>query len=463
MRALVILIVLALAGCDAEPGSSAGNAGEVGDAAPASGGGAGGSGSESVSGSGGGRGSVAGSTGGAGDAGGASDGGVSRPEDASTVPATDATAPDAGPVEFVPPTCRSKITALPGDAPALTPGVWKNVSPSGDGLSFGSDANLTQGMTIDPCNSATLYLAVCAVGGSGSYPKGVYRTTNAGTSWVRVLQADSPNHVRVNPGNPLDIYATDGVAGGTNGFYRTSDGGKTWDRKMNLCSSAGVSGGCGLNDLYDVATDPSNFEHILVSFHSPWDWNEFEAGAGILESRDGGDTWIPHKPADNWGQGHSVHFLYRPDLGIGSSSTWLVGTQSGGHYRTADGGETWNQVSTTPITHGGSSIYYSNDKTLYAASNSGLLKSTDNGANFERLASNTNFYPIGIIGDGETMYAGGDTLLTAPESAPTTWTVPPGAPAPVSGGGPFEYAFDKENRIVYAASNIQGLWALKLR
>jgi hypothetical protein len=370
------------------------------------------------------------------------------------------TSSGGGPI-IPPPECEEGSTALPENAPALEPGVWKNITPSGGGISFGGEGNLTQGMTMVPCNPATLYLAVCAVGGSASYPKGVYRTTDAGTSWVRVLDTNSPNHIRVDPLNPLNLYVSDGVAGGTQGFYRTTDGGVTWDHKTNMCDAVGISSSCGLNDLYDVAADPTDFKHILISFHSPWSWGDYEAGAGILESTDAGDTWIPHE-GSGWGQGHSIHFLYRPDLGIGDANTWLLGIQDGGgRYRTTNAGETWSKVSDIGIVHGGSTVYYTQDGTLYSAGNPGMVKSTDNGATWQSIANSPS--SIGMTGDGEHLYGanlfGPTPMMTAPETDDDNW-------APHEGGefshGPFEFAFDSANRILYAANTGAGIWALKL-
>jgi hypothetical protein len=318
-------------------------------------------------------------------------------------------------------------------------------------LSFGGEGNLTQGMALDPCNPATIYLTVCAAGGNRAYPKGVYRSTDAGASWHRILAVDSPNHVRVNPRAPSEIYVSDGVTGGSNGFHRTKDGGATWERITNMCDAVDVAQSCGANDVYDVAVDPADFKHVLISFHSPWNWGDGR-GAGVLESKDGGDTWIPHRPFDDWGYGHSVHFL--------TSHIWLVGTQGNGHYRTTNAGQTWAKVSDANIVHGGSSLYVTGDGVIFSSVSGGIIKSTDNGVSFEMYANNTG--SIGIGGDGEHLYFGADTVLSAPLSDPTAWTLSANAPPPRFGGGPFEMAFDERNGIIYSASNQNGLWAMKV-
>jgi hypothetical protein len=370
-----------------------------------------------------------------------------------------------GSVVDPPATCEDGSTALPASAPRLEPGVWTDISPSGDGISFGGEGNLTQGMTIAPCNPALLYVAICAAGGNPAYPKGVYRSADAGGSWERILQSDSPNHIRVDPANPKNVYVTDGVAGGTQGFWRTRDGGVTWTHRTNMCDVAGITSSCGMNDLYDVAVDPTNFDHLLVSFHAPWNWGDASQGAGVLESFDGGDTWKAHGWPNAWGYGHSIHFLSRPDLGIGDAATWLLGIQNGGgRWRTTDGGVNWTKVSDVSIVHGGSSLYYTKEGTLYSASEGGMIKSHDNGATWTLIASAPS--SVGVIGDGKSLYAaqlfGPTPMMTALEAKDDAWAPHGGDEAQLFQQGPFEMAFDAANRIVYTASNGAGVWALEL-
>ena len=49
-------------------------------------------------------------------------------------------------------------------------------------------------------------------------------------------------------------------------------------------------------------------------------------------------TWTARPTVDGFGQGDAIHFLYKPELGIGDSNTWLFSTQAGTRFRTSDGG-----------------------------------------------------------------------------------------------------------------------------
>jgi len=209
-------------------------------------------------------------------------------------------------------------------------------------------------------------------------------------------------------------------------------------------------------DTYHVEPDPADFDHVLLSYHSPW--KDADNGAGVLESFDGGDTWIRHEPLA-WAGGANIFFLYKPELGIGNSSTWLYGTQESGYFRTTNSGETWDNVTDVNMAHGGGTLYYTKDGVLYGTGNGTLMKSTNNGESWERLPSVNASY-LSIIGDGTYLYAGnqgGGSFLTAPESNDATWS---NYNEQKFDEGPFNMAVDEWHGILYSANIRGGVWAL---
>ena len=295
----------------------------------------------------------------------------------------------------------SKCTApkgpgLPAGAPVLTAGTWKNLSPAG--WPFGN--TFTQGLAVDPCNPAVMYLTTSSFTPSQA---GLFKTIDGGSNWTKIGKLDEPIRVRIDPKNTQHLYAGDGVRGGTMGFFVSMDGGATWDMPKSF-SDLRTSQGLYANDVYDVAVDPTDFAHVLVGFHGAWGWTDtkWNANAGVLESKDGGTTWIIHAPKDGWGYGHAIHFLYNPELGLGDSKTWLLGTQGPGQWRTTDAGETWTKVSDIGIQHGGGSIYYTKAGVLYSTGGNQNLRSTDNGATWTPVGPGGGYN--GIIGDGKQLY-----------------------------------------------------------
>jgi len=222
--------------------------------------------------------------------------------------------------------CTAPKTALAAGAPVLKPGEWTDITPKDlVALKGTNQTMIAQGIALDPCDASTLYW------GSTSFDTskgGLFKSTDAGSTWTKLGKFDAPLHVRIDPGNNQHLYVGDGVRGATQGFWVSNDGGATWTMPQafkDICTMVGIPSSCGMMDIYDVSVDPSDFKHVLLSFHSPWNWGDSNKGSGVLESKDGGDTWIPHGYPNQFAYGTSVDFLYNPSLGIGDSGTWMVG------------------------------------------------------------------------------------------------------------------------------------------
>jgi hypothetical protein len=353
-------------------------------------------------------------------------------------------------------------TTLPDDAPEFQAGTWIDITPPG--IPKGDpNTMIGQGLALDPCDMKTLYWGNTPFD-SGTYGA-LYKSTNAGADWTKNASVSEPLHVRVDPRDPQHLYAGDGVRGGTLGFWVSTDGGETWTKPAGW-TKAGTDGNAFIEDVYDVAVDPTDFDHVLASSHSAWGWTDskWNTNAGVVESTDGGETWTLHEPGGPWGAGHSVNFLYNPEQAIGDSNTWLVGTQGNGQWRTTDAGETWTQATTHSIFHGGGETYYSKTGVLYASSGDGLLRSEDNGESFELISAAGNGN-TGIWGDGNLLYTapaygfGAQAFRTSPEDDGMNWDT---GTQTIDGSGPFEMAFDATNGILYASMWFQGVWALKV-
>jgi len=342
--------------------------------------------------------------------------------------------------------------------PNLPPGVWTNISPAG--IDFHSDGPapiFTQGITIDPNNPDILYLSVSSFDASKG---GLFKSTDRGSTWTQTGKGkyfqnttllDEPIRVRVNPQNSQHLYVADGVRGNCEGFWVSTDGGQNLVQPIGFYNWQMTTGG---PDVYDLAADPANFNHLLLSFHNPWR----NTGAGVAESFDGGLTWVSHfpPPGSSWSAGMSIAFL-------GNSTTWLLGSQGQGYWRTADSGTTWKQVSTTNIQHGGGNIYRTKAGVLYASGTPANLKSTDNGLTWTQVGPNNGYGFNSIFGDGNLLYTGHwygpTTFLTSPETDGVTWTK---FNDQQFAYGPFEMAYDAVNKILYSGSWFVGLWALKV-
>jgi hypothetical protein len=343
--------------------------------------------------------------------------------------------------------------------PVLTPGVWLNITPAA--AQVHQDSNIfCQGMAIDPSHPSTLYLGICAF--DVAKPVGLYKSTDAGSIWRRVGNLDEPVHVVVDPKNSDHLYCVDGVRGNTIGFWISKDGGETWTKPAGFVTAA--ANPVGTQDLYSIATEPGDFNHVLVSFHSPW--KEMN-NAGVLESKDGGMSWVAHNPPAGslGGYGMAIFFLDYPQHGMGDAKTWLFTAQAGGFFRTADGGASWSQVFDKQMTHGGNQIYCSKTGVLYSGGYQYPARSTDNGLTWAQVKTGLDYsWYMGVSGDGTNLYIGNTgtdrPFFVSPESDGTTWTAYQGG-AQTFDSEPFEMFYDSANGIMYSA-NWEGLYALKV-
>jgi photosystem II stability/assembly factor-like uncharacterized protein len=293
--------------------------------------------------------------------------------------------------------------------------------------------------------------------------EGMWRSRDGGASWSSIGDLPppiSPGVLAIDEKKPLSMYYVGGVRGASMGFWVSADGGETWTMPHGFSEGANDATGGWTRDAYDVKADPVDFRHVLVTFHSGW---ERKDDAGVLESKDGGATWIRHPPDRGWGHGHSIWFL-------NDSATWLLGTQGDGYFRTENAGARWTRVSSQNMLHGGVGAFYSATGVLYVGASKQILRSTDHGRSFVPVGPvGTGYYAI--IGDGRWLYAqdaftgenaGGvdEPYITSRENDGATWT-------PYSGqtfaDGPYRMAFDPINRILYSANWNSGVWALKVR
>ena len=186
---------------------------------------------------------------------------------------------------------------------------------------------------------------------------GIYRSADAGRTWAHLGLRDGQAipAIRVDPRDPNRLFAA--VLGhpfGPNperGIFRSTDGGQTWERVLYKDEN---TGGC------DLEIDPSNPDVIYAGLWesrlAPWeDDNGYGgAGGGLFKSVDGGNTWRPLTkglPADMV-QVNVAIAPSRPSRLFASVSTTEpteYGTAKGtGLFRSDDGGESWERITTDP-------------------------------------------------------------------------------------------------------------------
>ena len=178
--------------------------------------------------------------------------------------------------------------------------------------------------------------------GNVSSGHGLWKSSDAGKSWEFIGLEGSEHiaRIRIHPHNPDIVYvAAIGnlwIPNETRGVYRSTDGGKTWERILYISDKAGAG---------DLIMDPGN---PRILFASTWQMkrNGYRMDSGGPDSRlyrstDGGDHWTdisekPGLPGFPWG---IVGIAISPQ---NSNRIWaIIEAAEGGVYRSDDGGQTW--------------------------------------------------------------------------------------------------------------------------
>ena len=240
---------------------------------------------------------------------------------------------------------------------------------------------------------------------SSSWGSGVYRSTDGGASWTHVglTRTASVGRVIAHPTNPevAWVAAVGNLWKPTSdrGVYKTTDGGATWTRVLYVDTLTGAT---------DLALDPRNPNVLYAATYqrlrSACCFNGGGPGSAIYKSVDGGATWTKLEdgiPPGNKGRIGLAISQSNPDVLIAT----IEHATEGGTYRTDDAGATWRRVSRVnprPMYYSAPFIDPTTDKRVWLLGTT-IVKSEDGGTNFEEQPTSPA-YDIGLKTDHHTMW-----------------------------------------------------------
>ncbi|MFL5771737.1 MAG: WD40/YVTN/BNR-like repeat-containing protein [Flavisolibacter sp.] len=264
---------------------------------------------------------------------------------------------------------------------------WKNISDKYFGGTIGA-------VTVAPSDENVIYVGEgenTMRGNVSEGLEGMWKSDDGGRTWKNIGLKDGRHIIRilVHPRNPDIVWAA--VMGhlfGPNemrGVYKTTDGGKNWKRVLFVNNQTGAS---------DLVMEPGNAEVLYAgtwrALRTPYSMESGGEGSGLWKSTDGGETWIDLSkkkglPKGVWGITGVAVAPSNPDKIYA-----LIENANGGMFVSQDAGDTWT------LTSNDNNIrqrawYYSkvfvdpkNENTVYAP-NVNFMRSRDGGKTFQSL------------------------------------------------------------------------------
>ncbi|MBW3552151.1 MAG: hypothetical protein KY466_01505 [Gemmatimonadetes bacterium] len=307
-------------------------------------------------------------------------------------------------------------------AGAATGGLWKSAdagltwAPVTDSL----PVNSIGAVSVSPSAPHVVWVGTGEANARNSMGvgRGVWRTEDGGRTWTH-LGLERSEHIEAIVVDPSDadvaLVSAMGPAwsdGDQRGVFKTTDGGRSWRKVLYVDERTGA---------FELVMDPSNPRHLLASTWEfrrwPWFFSSGGPGSGLWQSWDGGETWRRLTEEEGLPEGE----LGRIGLAFSESDPSvayaLVEAEKSALLRSDDGGVTWRAVNTETNVND-RAFYYSrvyvdprNENRVYRVSGT-LSMSEDGGRTFEEIAPwssvHVDHHAFWAHPDGRTIITGND-------------------------------------------------------
>lgn len=229
-------------------------------------------------------------------------------------------------------------------------GVWKTVNNGTTWKPIFDDQSVYSigDVTLAPGNSNIVWVGTGENNGGRhiSFGDGVYKSLDGGETWENMgLEASERiSDIVIHPHDPDVVWVSAQgplwTRGGERGLYRTTDGGETWSRVLETDEWTGVT---------SLVIDPRNPDKLYAA---TWQRQRTIAnyvgtgpGSGIHTSDDGGDTWTTLKTGLPTGNMGKIGLAISPMQPGVIYATIELDNRKGGLYRSENRGASWSKMS----------------------------------------------------------------------------------------------------------------------
>jgi len=270
-------------------------------------------------------------------------------------------------------------------------GLWKTVNNGQSWKPIFDNENIISigSVAVDQQDTSVVWVGTGEANNSRSsyWGNGIYKSTDGGQSWTNMGLPESGHigRIRIDPSNSDIVYvAALGHLYSDNeerGLYKTTNGGQTWEKVLEVKKGKKFIG------VVDVSMSPDDSNTLIAAAYdkirTPWTFNEGGEGSAIYKSTDAGKSWkklgggLPDGFLGRIGVAHAPgnsNVLYanienvnvegvskkerREQLEVGiplKRGQQVVGVEM---YRSDDGGENWRKISPDGEDIGGAPSYY---------------------------------------------------------------------------------------------------------
>jgi len=286
---------------------------------------------------------------------------------------------------------------------AVGGGLWKTTdggmtwAPVTDGQVKSASVGA---VAVSESNPDVIYIGMgeSCIRGNIMAGDGVYKSTDAGKTWTHLGfdggGKQNISKIRVHPTNPdivwVAVFGQHGAPNAERGVFKTTDGGKTWRKVLYRDDKTGA---------IDISVDRTNpnvlYAALWEAYRIEYQMSSGGPGSGLFKSTDGGETWQeitrnPGMPSGVVGRiGVSVS-------GADPNRVYaLVENENGGLFSSDDAGASWKLINPNRSIRQ-RAFYYTHvfadpkNKDVVYALNTSLFKSTDGGKTLTSVGRGTH-------------------------------------------------------------------------